>query len=168
MSFYHTIKSFKGISFIRFLKYVIIIDILLILYVKFIPNNYIKDQEKKLSTYDIIKIYVNRFIHYIGTTIVVFYPVIVNNTIFTDVIYILYESIVITLFHLNGGCILSKHENKLLNYANMDPHNQPFYMVFANNENDHSHTLSKVILFILHILLLYVASRTIYHLLHKK
>ena len=169
MSFYHTIKSFKGISFIRFLKYVIIIDILLILYVKFIAKNYIKDQENQLSTYDIIKIYTIRFIHYGFTLITWFYPWIVKHTFFMDIIYILCVSVGILSFYHNKCCILSKIEAETLDssYIQTNSQYQPYYIVFTNGHND-CIKFSKMTWTYTQILFIYVITRAIYHLLHKK
>ena len=170
MSLYNTIKSFKGISFIQFLKYTIIINTLLIFYIKFIVKNFIKDQEKTLSTYDVIKLYVNRFIHHLLTLITNVYPFIVKNTISMDIIYILYESSVIILWHLNGECVLSADEKKILDpsYVKGDiPLYQPYSEVMI--------PMSREPLFVdldalnlTYIILFYVIARTIYNILHKK
>jgi hypothetical protein len=169
MSLYNTIKTFKGISFIRFLKYLIIIDTLLILYVKFIPNNFIKDREKTLSTYDLIKVYANRFIHYILTLIAILYPFIVKYTISMDIIYILFISTIIILWYWNGGCVISEHEKQILNPSykkGENPDYQPFMDVmipmYKKQTNNPYH------MFKTYIVLFYVIARTIYHILHKK
>jgi hypothetical protein len=169
MSFYRTIKSFKGISIYDFLKYAIIVTTLVTLYVKFIPNNYIKDQEKKLSTYDLIKLYANRFIHYALKLISSLYPLIVKNNITMDIIYILYESTGLMLWNMNGGCLLTQIETELLGslYKNADRHYQPYYIVFTNGKTS-CNKLSEFILVYSYTMVFYVTARTIYNILHKK
>lgn len=135
---------------------------------KFIAKNYIKDQEKKLSTYDIIQIYVNRFIHY-ALKLISLYPLIVKNNITMDIKYILYESTGLVLWNMNGGCILSKIETELLgsSYTNVDRHYQPYFIVFTNGKTN-CNKFSELTLVYTYTMVFYVISRTIYNLLHKK
>ena len=168
MSLYNTIKSFKGISIYDFLKYAIIVTTLVTLYVKFIPNNFIKDQEKTLSTYDLIKLYANRFVHIFLGIIATGYPFLVEYTIFMDIIYILYSIGLIILWHWNSECVLSVHEKQILDPCYKKGENiyyQPYVVLLSRSKTplQKSHPLTTP-----YILLFYVTARTIYNILHKK
>lgn len=99
----------------------------------------IKEQEKKLSTKEKIKLYLNRFIHYLSSTIIMGFPYIFEYDILKYILFIIYFIIVSISWEIYKECPISIHEKQILdnNYkAGDNTIYEPCTILIYNIKND--------------------------------
>jgi hypothetical protein len=125
--------AFKGLSLTQVFSITLVIAAILTVVSYFRYHETIKYQESKLTTWEKIKVYLIRFIHYSVLTFAWIYPITAKILFFND--FILGLLIIIAHFYriYFKECVLSKIEKQILNInyvAGSNPKYEPFWYLF--------------------------------------
>lgn len=99
----------------------------------------IKEQENKLSTKDKIKLYLNRFIHYNSSILIMFFPYIFEYDIKKYILFIIYFIIISISWLIYKECPISIHEKQILDNTYKCGDNslyEPYTVLIYNIKND--------------------------------
>ncbi len=156
-------SQFKNLLFFSLILGVILTSI-----TYFIDHDH-KGKELQLSISEIVKLYINRFFHFILSVIFASYIFFVRYNIKYDISYLLFSIFVIVHWYLvgNGECTISCHEKQILNnnYKCGDTTNDLFGdIIFNKITNSHYVPIyEKKISYIWQLNIYYVIFRILYY-----